>query len=950
MFFTTLRKMLKNKWLVLCLLFGCLLAVSVFSSIPIYTNGILQRMLVKDLKLSFENGQNYPGMYSVSMEFKGNPQSQEQTITDRYQEISTHLEEKLIPMTGLPVQSRMQFWSVNNFLLSRAEEKPSKLRSKKAGIAAVGDWQEHIRLVSGEMPSAQLQDGCIQVLMTSEAMEQLKIAANAKYALTDTAGRFSEPLYFQVVGVFEPADDTDLFWAGGMENFKDCVVMDDTLFSQMFLETGEPKLNKVRWVYALDYTKMDTNHISKVNASAQEMRSYIAQMASREDYPANTASYVSMVNTGILETYQNRVGQMYQTLWILQTPIVLMLVFYIFMVSQLVVEFDKNEIAVLKSRGASRMQILRGYFYQSLVIAAVSVVLGPLLGLLVCKILGSANGFLEFVQRTPLPVSLNGATYLFAAGAAVLFILTMILPVFLATRTTIVKLKQSKAHKRTGAFWKKYFLDVILVGISLYGLYLYHNRRSVLLSTGADSSQVPVDPLLFVISTLFILGVGLLFLRLFPLVVRGIFKLGEKRWSPGLYASLIQVSRSQGQNQFLMVFLILTVGLGIFSANTARTLNQNNEDRISYSVGADMVTQESWGQIGVNYSSEDSGDTDPGGSITYVEPSFGPYTKMNTVELATKVLREKSASAYSGESVQSGIQLMGIIPYEFGQITWSRKGLLPYHINQYLNLMSEEPSAVLVSQSLMDKMGLSPGSPIYLKRASDDKYLECFVYAAVDYWPTYNPFDQQGDLIIFNYDYLARTMPLTPYQVWYRLKDGVSSSEFYDELEGMDKNIISASSMKQQLVALKNDPYIQGTNGTLTLGFLVTMVVSAVGFLIYWILNIKGRMLQFGILRSMGLSKKNLVWMLVWEQLLISLSAALAGLGIGLGASALFVPLLEVFRSASEQVPPFQVVFYGSDLMKVLAIVLVILGVGLAVLTSIVSRIKMSQALKLGEE
>ncbi|MFQ9872592.1 MAG: hypothetical protein ACLRVT_06205 [Oscillospiraceae bacterium] len=47
---------------------------------------------------------------------------------------------------------------------------------------------------------------------------------------------------------------------------------------------------------------------------------------------------------------------------------------------------------------------------------------------------------------------------------------------------------------------------------------------------------------------------------------------------------------------------------------------------------------------------------------------------------------------------------------------------------------------------------------------------------------------------------------MTPYQVWYRLKDGVSSSEFYDELEGMDKNIISATSMKQQLVALKTTP------------------------------------------------------------------------------------------------------------------------------------------------
>ena len=43
------RKMINKKWMTLCLLIGFVLAAAMVSSIPIYTDGVLQR-ITRDLK------------------------------------------------------------------------------------------------------------------------------------------------------------------------------------------------------------------------------------------------------------------------------------------------------------------------------------------------------------------------------------------------------------------------------------------------------------------------------------------------------------------------------------------------------------------------------------------------------------------------------------------------------------------------------------------------------------------------------------------------------------------------------------------------------------------------------------------------------------------------------------------------------------------------------------
>ena len=60
-----LRKMRNTKWMVLCLLIGFIMAAAMTSTIPIYMNASLQRMLVKDME-SYQTENNvYPGEFSA---------------------------------------------------------------------------------------------------------------------------------------------------------------------------------------------------------------------------------------------------------------------------------------------------------------------------------------------------------------------------------------------------------------------------------------------------------------------------------------------------------------------------------------------------------------------------------------------------------------------------------------------------------------------------------------------------------------------------------------------------------------------------------------------------------------------------------------------------------------------------------------------------------------------
>jgi len=944
----------RNRWLVSCLLAGAVIAVALVSSIPLYTDGILQRMLTRDLEFFQEQMNMFPGRYTILDDLSGRD---DPVATFREHDLLVNAQ--FVPAVGLPVIAKTNKLSVEYLQALPSIPREEKPVPRYMRLDALEGAPDHARIVQGSMFSAQQSDGALEVIVTEQALVSMDLRLGEEYGVSDMGARLAAPLRMRVVGVYTVREAGDPWWYLSLRNYEDSALMDYGLMRALFVDSGPAALSGSQWSFALDYHAITLANLRRVVAALEGQTKFLEDNSLAYDLPM----------LDILQGYFGRETTLLSTLLFLQVPVLIMLAFYIYMVSLLIVDAERNEIAVIKSRGAGSAQVFVVYLLESLLLAAAALAAGPPLGLLVCRMIGASNGFMEFVQRAPLPARLGSKAYLYAAGCAGFIGLTMLVPATLASRTTIVLHKQRRSRAGKAPVWKRLFLDLVLLALAGYGWYGYRTRRTLLAFTGLKPGELPLDPLLFLVSAFFVVGVGLLFLRLYPLLVRLLFRLGRGAWPPGPYATFLGVGRSGGQEQFLMLFLILTLSIGILNAKSARTINRNIEDKIRYAVGADITLLEDW-------PSNKPAPPAPGPSAfplaqgvgsapapaasgigtqipVYREPDFGRFTSLRGVQSAARVFRRTGVFVYPAEGTAVKSTILGIRPQEFGKTAWLGTGLLPAHPNRYLNLLAASPRAVLLSQSFADAHKVKLGDEIGITWAGQG-YLAGTVYGFVPWWPTYNPYTKETgettELVIANLSWVRANMALEPYEVWLKNAPGASREEIYAQLAEKEIRILRLSDAGAQVAAAKNDALLQGTNGALTMGFVVTMLVSFIGFLIYWIISIQSRVLQFGVFRAMGLSRLSVAGMLALEQVLISIVAILAGIAIGGAAADLFVPLLELTKSAAEQVPPFQVIADPRDYYKVYVIVAAMLGAGIAALALRVSRIRISQAIKLGEE
>ena len=167
----------------------------------------------------------------------------------------------------------------------------------------------------------------------------------------------------------------------------------------------------------------------------------------------------------------------------------------------------------------------------------------------------------------------------------------MVLPVFKDAGVTIVNYKQQK-NKTKKPLWRKVYLDVLLFAVSIYGLYSFTDRKDMLMAKTLSGESV--DPMPFLCASLFIISAGLVALRIQPLIVKLVYVITKRFLSWLSFASFLQILRSRGKQSFMMVFLMLTVALGIYNTTVARTILSNAEKSVEYQNGADVVFKEVW--------------------------------------------------------------------------------------------------------------------------------------------------------------------------------------------------------------------------------------------------------------------------------------------------------------------------------------------------------------------
>ncbi|MFR4022161.1 MAG: ABC transporter permease [[Eubacterium] siraeum] len=556
MFTLLWRKMRNTKWMVLCLFIGFLLAAGMMSTIPIYMDASLQRMLIKDMEQYQIDNNKYPGLYSVTktLQITADTNTQQATIDDVVSKTDSR-----INAIGIASENSKTTLIDDCLYIVNGERNGSEL-STRLKLIGMTDSLDHMKLVRGELPSKTSVDGVYEGLASEDALKTLGINMGNTYKIISLAAGV-EPYYVKITGVYEQKTDNDSYWAETLDSYLNAIFVDYDMVRNDLMPAGRFNAVNIARRYSLDYHTLDMNRISAVTAEL-----------GKDDAFYKEAGYAHEFNVAdIIGNYTERAEKLTRILWILQIPAMVMLAFYLFMVSQLNVDRERNEIAVFKSRGASSWQIFGMYAAESGILGIVTLVVAPFIGLVLCQFLGVSNGFLEFVNRTGIAAKITGISVIYALLAVVVFFLTTMIPIIPASKLTIVQYKQSRTKVVKMSLWEKCGVDIVLLAVSFGFLYFYTTNITNSIAEGTFEATGELDPLLFIFSTLMILGFGLLFIRIYPYLLRLVYYVLRPFWTPSQYIAITTVCRSQGgKERFLMLFLVMTFSFGLFSANTAR--------------------------------------------------------------------------------------------------------------------------------------------------------------------------------------------------------------------------------------------------------------------------------------------------------------------------------------------------------------------------------------------
>lgn len=934
------RQKIKNKmWLSLCLVLGLSFLVAVFSCHPMFKSGSLDRLLHNMFVQYIEENNEYPTVMSREASYSAESYHTAAEIYAGMRGYQDTWEKYLPDLSVVTTQTGMEFGRE----LSRGTY---GTRGNYLSVTYMPDLLAHAEILVGEDYEGSL-NAPYPCIISQGVMDEYGLTVGEVIDFVNWENESGVTLKLVIAGIFKEAEQTDVFWYKEPNEFEESVFVSETVFDEILSQYGEEKTIKCSHTSLFDYNDV-------TNEKVDDLEYYLEQFRGLD---ANFGESFS----GLLAEYKEEERTINVILWVLELPILGMVLAFIYMVSKQMISAEQDEIAMLKSRGFSRRQVLFVFLLQSVILSLFALLVGLPLGYLLCKLAAGTTDFLTFSMENLGIYHFRMAMLLYGLAALFIGIFFIMIPVFHYSRVSIVERKASKNQIKKMA-WEKYFVDIVLLGVSIYLLFTYN--RSIENIRHDALTGVKTDPMIFLNAVLFIIALGLVILRLNHYLINLIFFLGKKRWKPDMYASFLQISRAFDKQGFIAVFLILTIALGLFYANTARTINRNNEDRIIYENGADVVVREKWEMnrytILVNGSTYIIYD--------YDEPDYMKFKHLvenGVCESATRVIFDDKMDVSKGSLKMPNCMLQGINTKEFGETAYLKEELnRDVHWYHYLNALAVKPNGVIISGNLAEFLGVEVGDTIDCTRYSvlrgqEDEVrgsMRGEVCAIVDAWPGFDQYyyvdgeQQENYLVVANYANVVSNFQMSPYEVWYKLAEGVTADDVYSILEEEKIDMLVFDDVDALIADMKHSPMIQITNGMFTLSFIIAIVLCAVGFLIYWISSIRQRELLFGVYRAMGMSMHEINRMLVNEHIFSTLLSVLAGGLAGMISTLLFVRLFGIVYLPEKHNLDIYTYFEPGDVVKlgiVIAIMIVVCGL---VLRRLIRSMNITQALKLGED
>ena len=575
------QRSLANWRLLATVIFGMVLASALMSSVILYSDA------VRDLGLSFTLRQQDP--LDLDLKVVSNSQPGEPEIYQERRDTTLTLLRRyagsLIEDTGLYARSSTFFLAEPGVPVDYEDD----LRAR-AHFLFFSDVGEHVTLVAGGPAAGSppttdpSRRPSIEVWISATAARDLGVGPGDTFDLHPFWRDDVDPVEVTIAGLVEPTDPDGEYWFGNAHR----LVVGTTRWptfpfiidERTFVEVIAPYLPSIDGTFET-FAFIDTGRVNSRNAEVVErnLRALDRQVRAQLEL-----SVLRSELPDVIAEYQEKLFFTRLPLFALMLLIVGIALYYLVLVATMLVERQAGEIALLKSRGAGLGQIMTVYLVEGSALTVFAVVLGPLLAAGVIRLLGPTPPFADLSQGELLTVTLTAEAFGMAALGAVLALVALLWPAYRASGASVVHYKQSLARPPKQPLFLRYYLDLVLVGVGAFLFYQLRQRGSLV--TESLFGDLSADPLLLVSPALFTLMIALVFLRLFPVVLRVASWALRGLSGATILLGLWRMVRSPLHYSRLILLLLLATSVGMFAAGFRATLDRSFEDRAAYEAGA----------------------------------------------------------------------------------------------------------------------------------------------------------------------------------------------------------------------------------------------------------------------------------------------------------------------------------------------------------------------------